>query len=241
MEFVRNDNDRGLLRPPERYEQAVLDADDALRLVRIQEEFLRGFRKLAGLGPAVTLFGSARLPQDHPDCVAAYEVAYRLGKEGLAIVTGGGPGIMEAANRGAKEAGTISVAANIQLPFESTPNPYQDISLTFRYFFIRKVMLVKYARAFIIFPGGFGTLDELFEVLTLIQTEKVSPMPILLYRSSYWQDLVKWINAQLLAERCISPKDLDLFRIVDSVDEAVEGVIQPLTADGTLPVPPAAG
>jgi uncharacterized protein (TIGR00730 family) len=148
---------------------------------------------------------------------------------------------MEAANRGAKEAGTISVAANIQLPFESTPNPYQDISLTFRYFFIRKVMLVKYARAFIIFPGGFGTLDELFEVLTLIQTEKVSPMPILLYRSSYWQDLVKWINAQLLAERCISPKDLDLFRIVDSVDEAVEGVIQPLTADGTLPVPPAAG
>ncbi|NLN26643.1 MAG: TIGR00730 family Rossman fold protein [Firmicutes bacterium] len=241
MEFVRNDNDRGLLRPPERYEQAVLDADDALRLVRIQEEFLRGFRKLAGLGPAVTLFGSARLPQDHPDCVAAYEVAYRLGKEGLAIVTGGGPGIMEAANRGAKEAGTISVAANIQLPFESTPNPYQDISLTFRYFFIRKVMLVKYARAFIIFPGGFGTLDELFEVLTLIQTEKVSPMPILLYRSSYWQDLVKWINAQLLAERCISPKDLDLFRIVDSVDEAVEGVIQPLTAAGTLPVPPAAG
>lgn len=226
MEFVRNDNDRGLLRPPERYEQAVLDADDALRLVRIQEEFLRGFRKLAGLGPAVTLFGSARLPQDHPDCVAAYEVAYRLGKEGLAIVTGGGPGIMEAANRGAKEAGTISVAANIQLPFESTPNPYQDISLTFRYFFIRKVMLVKYARAFIIFPGGFGTLDELFEALTLIQTGKIENFPVILFGSRFWAGLLDWVRSTLLVEAKVSAADLDLLVVTDSPTEVRDIIVR---------------
>lgn len=238
--FELHDNDQALLQPPQPEEQTLQSAD-ALRLVRIQEEFIAGFTRLTHLGPAVTLFGSARLPQDHPDAVAAYKVAYKLGKQGLAIITGGGPGIMEAANRGAKEAGAMSVAANIQLPFESSPNPYQDISLTFRYFFIRKVMLVKYARAFVIFPGGFGTLDELFEVLTLIQTEKANPMPVLLYRSSYWEGLVTWIKEQLLAERCISPEDLDLFRVVDSVEEAVEGIIEPLTADGTLPLPPAAG
>lgn len=240
MAFDLNDNDRGLLRPP-RLDEQTLSGADALRLLHIQEEFIAGFTELADLGPAVTLFGSARLPQDHPDSVAAYEVAYALGKAGLAVISGGGPGIMEAANRGAKEAGAMSVAANIQLPFESKPNPYQDISLTFRYFFIRKVMLVKYARAFVIFPGGFGTLDELFEVLTLIQTEKASPMPILLYRSSYWGGLITWIKEQLLKERCISPEDLELFRVVDSVDDAVEGVLKPLTADGTLPIPPAVG
>lgn len=241
MEFELHGNDSGFLRPPEPEEKPLLTGADALRMIRIQEEFFTGFTKLADLGPAVTLFGSARLPQDHPDSVAAHQVAYRLGREGLAIISGGGPGIMEAANRGAKDAGSPSIAANIELPFESSPNPYQDISLTFRYFFVRKVMLVKYARAFVIFPGGFGTLDELFEVLTLIQTHKVPAMPIILFRSNYWDGLLTWVKERVLEAGCISEHDLDLFQVVDTVDEAVESVLAPLTADGTLPTKPAAG
>lgn len=240
MSIDTTTSDHGLLRPPELDEPTVLGAD-ALRVLRIQNEFVAGFKALADLDPAVTLFGSARLPQDHPDSKAAYEVAYALAKEGLAIISGGGPGIMEAANRGAKEAGSTSVAANIELPYEQGPNPYQDISLTFRYFFVRKVMLVKYARAFVIFPGGFGTLDELFEVLTLLQTEKIPHFPIVLYGRDYWAGLVQWVKDSLLAEGCISPEDLDLFILVDTVEEAIAAVLKPLTAEGTLPHPPAAG
>lgn len=240
MTLEGNVNDQGLLRPPQPEEQPILGAD-ALRVLRIQNEFVQGFKALANLGPAVTLFGSARLPQDHPYSVAAYEVAHALAKEGLAIISGGGPGIMEAANRGAKDGGALSVACNIELPFEKKPNPYQDISLNFRYFFVRKVILVKYARAFVIFPGGFGTLDELFEILTLIQTQKVSPFPIVLYGKDYWQDLLAWLRNTVLAEGCISAEDFNLFTIVDSAHDAIEGVLEPLRKDGTLPMKPAAG
>lgn len=228
-------NDYGLLRPPKPEEENLLGAD-ALRVLRIQNEFVAGFTALAKLGPAVTLFGSARLPQEHPDSVAAREVAYRLGKRGLAVITGGGPGIMEAANRGAKEAGSPSVAANITLPFETGPNPYQDVSLTFRYFFVRKVMLVKYAQAFVIFPGGFGTLDEVFEVLTLMQTRKIPRFPIVLYRKSFWGPLIDWVRDTVLAEGCISPEDLDRLKIVDTVEDAVRAVVDPLTREGILPI-----
>src|SRR5690625_4749769 len=148
-----NTNDHGLLRPPEADEGVVYGAD-AVRVLRIQNEFVTGFKALADLGPAVTMFGSARLPQDGPYTTAAYNIAKALAEEGFAIISGGGPGIMEAANRGAKGGGGLSIAANIEIPYEKGPNPYQDISLNFRYFFVRKVMLVKYARAFIIFPGG---------------------------------------------------------------------------------------
>lgn len=239
MNFDRSVYDDGLLRPPQPGEQTLLGAD-ALRVLRIQDEFVAGFSALAHLGPAVTLFGSARLPQDHPDVVAAREVAYRLGKLGLAIISGGGPGIMEAANRGAKEAGSTSVAANIRLPFEKGPNPYQDISLSFRYFFVRKVMLVKYAQAFVIFPGGFGTLDELFEVLTLQQTRKIPTFPVVLYNRSFWTPLIEWLKHSVLAAGCISPEDLNLFTLVDTVDDAVEAVVTPLTQGGILPIRPAA-
>lgn len=240
MAYELETDDQGFLRPPQIEEQHLLGAD-ALRVLRIQQEFVTGFTELADLGPAVTLFGSARLPQDHPDSVAAYQVAHKLGEHGLAIISGGGPGIMEAANHGAKDAGTTSVAANIELPFESSPNPYQDISLTFRYFFVRKVMLVKYAQAFVIFPGGFGTLDEIFEVLTLVQTHKAPPIPIVLYGRSYWQGLLDWLKERVLEAGCISPEDLDLFTVVDTVDEAVDTVVSSLTSQGILPVPPVAG
>lgn len=240
MSIDSNPNDHGLLRPPELDEPTVLGAD-ALRVLRIQNEFVTGFKALANLGPAVTLFGSARLAQDHPDSVAALKVAEALGQQGLAIISGGGPGIMEAANHGARKAGITSVAANIELPFEQAPNPYQDISLDFRYFFVRKVMLVKYAQAFVIFPGGVGTLDELFEVITLVQTEKLPAFPIVLYNKKYWDGLITWLRDTVLAEGCISPEDFDLFTVVDTVEDAVDAVIKPLTADGTLPHEPAAG
>jgi uncharacterized protein (TIGR00730 family) len=178
-------------------------------------EFVEGFDALARVGRAVTVFGSARLGQDDPMYARAREVAAGLAHRGFAIITGGGPGIMEAANRGAKEAGGLSVGCNIELPFEQSFNEYVDLGIEFHYFFVRKMMFVKYAEAFVIFPGGFGTLDELFESLTLIQTGKIIHFPVILFGTTYWQGLRQWVRDTVLKERKISPDDLDLLVITD--------------------------
>jgi uncharacterized protein (TIGR00730 family) len=197
---------------------------DPWRLFRIMGEFVEGFDTLAGLPPAVSIFGSARTRPDDPIHAAAEEVAAELVRAGFAVITGGGPGAMEAANKGATEAGGISVGLNIELPFEQAINPYVTVPLTFRYFFARKMMFVKYAEAFVVFPGGFGTLDELFEALTLIQTGKLRHFPVVLFGSSFWSGLVKWLRDPILAEGKISPEDLDLFTVTDSIDETVERI-----------------
>jgi uncharacterized protein (TIGR00730 family) len=203
-----------------------LDADrsrftetDPWRALRILGEFVEGFDLLAELGRAVTIFGSARVKEGDPQYQAAAEVARLLGEAGFTIITGGGPGIMEAANLGARQAGVMSVGLNIELPFEQGVNPYVDLPIEFRYFFARKTMFVKYAEAFVIFPGGFGTMDELFEALTLIQTGKISNFPVILFDSSYWAGLLGWLRGTMLAEGKISAGDLDLIIISDSPAE----------------------
>jgi uncharacterized protein (TIGR00730 family) len=178
------------------------------------------------VGEAVTIFGSARVPPDHPQYAAAAETARLLAQAGFSIITGGGPGIMEAANKGARDAGGLSIGCNIELPFEQHVNPYVDIAINFRYFFVRKTMFVKYAEAFVIFPGGFGTLDELFESLTLIQTGKVRHFPVILFGSAYWQGLLDWIRQTVLAEGKVSPDDLKLVTITDSPEEAVRVIVE---------------
>jgi uncharacterized protein (TIGR00730 family) len=184
-------------------------------------EFVSGFDELADVGEAVTIFGSARLRQPDPLYDAAAYTARRLGEEGFTIITGAGPGVLEAANKGAREAGALSIGLNIELPMEQHSNPYLDRTIDFRYFFVRKTMLVKYSEAFIVFPGGFGTLDELFEALTLIQTGKVQNMPIVLFGSSYWGGLVDWLRERLLADGRISAADLKIFDLVDDPEEIV--------------------
>jgi uncharacterized protein (TIGR00730 family) len=188
---------------------------DAARLERILAEIEMGFDALAPVGAAASFFGSARTPPDHPEYELARETARVVGEAGLAIITGGGPGTMEAANRGARDAGALSIGLNIELPFEQGINPYCDIALEFHYFFARKVMFVRYASGFVVFPGGFGTLDELFEALTLIQTDKVHEFPVILFGSSYWSGLVEWIRERPLGEGKISAGDLDLFAVTD--------------------------
>ena len=192
---------------------------DPWRVLRIQGEFVHGFNALAEVGASVALFGSARTDRDHPDYAAARDLARLLAEAGFAIITGGGPGLMEAANRGAREAGGLSIGCNIELPFEQAGNPYANLKVNFRYFFVRKTMFVKYADGFVIFPGGFGTLDELFEALTLVQTRKISRFPIVLYRSSYWKGLLDWVEGTLLPAGMISPEDLNLLIVTDSVAE----------------------
>lgn len=199
---------------------------DTWRVFRIMGEFVEGFDELATLTRSVSIFGSARTQPDHPEYNAARETAGLLAKEGFGVITGGGPGIMEAANRGAFEAGGVSVGCNIELPFEQKSNPYLTRSLKFKYFFVRKMMFVKYSLGFVIFPGGFGTLDELFEALTLIQTRKISNFPIVLYGTRYWQTLLDWTREFALAEGKISPADLDLFHVTDSPAKVVEIVVQ---------------
>jgi uncharacterized protein (TIGR00730 family) len=191
------------------------------RLDRIRRELVRGYEALGGLGCAVSVFGSARTPTDHPDHALARETARRLGEAGFAVITGGGPGIMEAANRGAKEAGTTSVGLNIDLPFEQGANAYQDIALRFHYFFTRKVMFVRFATAFVVFPGGFGTLDELFEALVLIQTHKIRHFPVILVRPSFWGAMTDWMRERLVADGMIAASDLDLLTVTDDPDEIV--------------------
>jgi uncharacterized protein (TIGR00730 family) len=195
---------------------------DLRRVGLIADEFLEGFEAVAHIpNPTVSIFGSARVPEEHPAYVAARETARLFAEAGWSVVTGGGPGCMEAANRGAKEAGGISVGFNIELPFEQYANPYLDISLTFEHFYARKVMFVKAAEAFVIFPGGFGTLDEMFESLTLIQTGKIVDFPVVLFDSSYWGELVDWLRARVLAEGMVSPDDLDLLAVTDEPAEVV--------------------
>ncbi|WP_214327072.1 TIGR00730 family Rossman fold protein [Nonomuraea sediminis] len=220
---------RGNLVPSSTHDQRLLDrqgpADwvhmDPWRVLRIQAEFVEGFGALAELPPAVTVFGSARTPDDSSE----YELGVRLGRAladaGYAVITGGGPGVMEAANRGATEAEGISVGLGIELPFEQRMNDYVDLGIEFRYFFVRKTMFVKYSCGFIALPGGFGTLDELFEALTLVQTRKVTSFPVVLMGSDYWGGLLEWIKHSLLGGGKISPQDLDLIHLTDDVDEAV--------------------
>src|SRR5215217_3843775 len=195
---------------------------DPWRVFRIMGEFVEGFDELASLNRGISIFGSARSKPDDPDYKAAQETAALLAAEGFAVITGGGPGIMEAANKGAFEAGGLSIGCNIELPFEQRPNLYQTRSLTFKYFFVRKMMFVKYSLGFVIFPGGFGTFDELFEALTLIQTKKIRDFPVVLFGSEYWKGLLDWMNAVVLAEGKVATHDLKLFHLTDSPSEVVE-------------------
>ncbi|MFP4381344.1 MAG: TIGR00730 family Rossman fold protein [Candidatus Sumerlaeia bacterium] len=204
---------------------------DTWRIFRIISEFVEGFEMLAELGPAVTIFGSARTPEDHPMYEAAVEVSKRLAEKGLGIITGGGPGIMEAGNKGAKKGDGLSVGLNIELPFEQHLNPYADISLQFHYFFVRKTLFLKYASAFVIFPGGFGTMDECFESLTLIQTGKVKNFPVVLFGSDYWSGLMDWVKNTMLKKGNISEGDLDLMIISDSVEDTVDHIVSSLQED----------
>jgi len=199
---------------------------DTWRVFRIMGEFVEGFDELATLTRGISIFGSARSKPDDPDYLAAQETAALLAKQGFAVITGGGPGIMEAANRGAFEAGGISIGCNIELPFEQKPNPYQTRGLTFKYFFVRKMMFVKYSLGFVIFPGGFGTLDELFEALTLIQTKKIRDFPVVLFGSKYWNGLMEWFHEAVLTGGKISEHDLRLFHVTDSPAEVVEIVLK---------------
>jgi uncharacterized protein (TIGR00730 family) len=194
---------------------------DTWRVLRIMSEFVEGFDALAGIGPAITIFGSARVGADSPAYATARTIARRLAESGYAIITGGGPGVMEAANRGCREGGGLSIGCNIELPHEQSLNAYVDLGVEFRYFFARKTMFVKYANGFVILPGGFGTLDELFESLTLIQTGKVRHFPVVLVGSEYWRGLLDWMRDVELPAGTISQSDLDLLRITDDADEVV--------------------
>lgn len=208
-----------------RKEWTKLKGENAWTMFKVIAEFVDGFEKLNTIGPCISIFGSARTKPDHPNYQKAVDIARRFTQEGFGVITGGGPGIMEAGNKGAKISGGVSVGLNIQLPFEQHHNPYidSDKSLDHRYFFVRKVMFVKYAQAFVVLPGGFGTMDELFEVLTLIQTRKITRVPIVLVGSSFWNGLREWIhNVMYEQEGTINLKDLDLFLITDDIEECVK-------------------
>ncbi len=214
--------DAKLLQPGPRNE---FTQTDPWRVMRITSEFVEGFDVLSDVQKGVALFGSARTGPDDPQYGAAQETARLLAAAGFAIITGAGPGIMEAANKGAKLAGGRSIGCNIELPFEQGSNPYVDTLVNFRYFFVRKTMFIKYSNAFIIFPGGFGTLDELFEALTLIQTGKIYQFPVILFGRHYWAGLVRWLQSRVLGERKISPGDVDLMLVTDDPEEAAQTVI----------------
>ena len=202
---------------------------DPWRVLRILGEFVDGFDALARVGPAVSVFGSARVGSDNPHYILARQVGNLLAERGYGVITGGGPGIMEAANRGASESGGMSVGCTIELPHEQAVNEYVNLTISFRYFFVRKTMFVKYSEAYIVFPGGFGTLDELFESLTLIQTGKALSFPVVLCGSSYWAGLVRWIRARLLEDGFIGRGDMDLIQLSDSAEEIVELAVGPGT------------
>jgi len=206
------------------YEINDLAKEESWRMFRIIGELVEGFDKLSGLGPAVTIYGSARIQHDDQLYVQTQEITRRLGELGFSIITGGGPGVMEAANRGALEAGVTSVGLNIELPEEQVCNPYSTKTVTFSHFFVRKVMLVKYAIAFIIMPGGLGTLDELTEVLTLMQTHKIRPFPVILFNSEFWNGFLDWLKGSALVRGLISAEDFDHLRVCDHPNEVVETV-----------------
>ena len=199
---------------------------DPWRVLRIQSEFVEGFGLLAELPRAVSVFGSARTPRDHPHYAAGVTIGAALAQAGYAVITGGGPGAMEAANRGASEAGGLSVGLGIELPFEQELNEWVDVGIAFRYFFVRKTMLVKYAQAFVILPGGFGTLDELFEALTLVQTRKVTRFPVILLGTDYWSGLLDWFRRTLVPAGKIAAADLDLLSVTDDVDQVVKLIVE---------------
>jgi len=207
---------------------------DPWRVLRIMAELVEGFEGLHEIGPAVAIFGSARLREGDPYYQAAMEVGRGLGQAGLAVITGGGPGIMEAGNRGAFETDSPSVGCSIQLPFEEKSNPNQDIALDFRYFFVRKLMFVKYSVGYVIFPGGFGTLDELFEALTLVQTGKIEHFPVVLYGGDFWGPLLEWFGTVLVKRGTIGPDDLKLFQVVDRPDLVVETIVQHCNDQGIV-------
>jgi uncharacterized protein (TIGR00730 family) len=221
--------DRKLLRRAPYADTSFLDTD-AWRALRIMGEFVEGFDMLAELGTAVSIFGSARTAQSHHYAVAAEDLAGKLAKQGITVITGGGPGIMEAANRGAAKAGGVSVGLGIELPHEQDVNKWSNLVLNCRYFFARKTMFVKYAQAFVIFPGGYGTLDELMESLTLVQTGKIDHFPVILYGTSYWQGLLDWLAAHVVKERMIAPEDLSLLRLTDDTDQAVKWILEAFAA-----------
>lgn len=212
--------DEILLRSPE--PDDAFKSSDSWRVFRIMSEFVGGFDALATTTHGVSIFGSARTSEDNEFYIAARETARLLAEAGFEIITGGGPGIMEAANRGAFEAGKTSVGCNIELPFEQQANPFQTKSLTFKYFFVRKTIFIKYSNAYVIFPGGFGTLDELFEALTLIQTRKIRNFPVVLFGSQYWRGMLAWLTSTMLNEKNISPEDLGLIHLTDSPQDAVD-------------------
>jgi uncharacterized protein (TIGR00730 family) len=215
-------------REPRTLDEEIIAAQEAAvrstlsdedRLERIGDELQMGFDALAGVGAAASFFGSARTPPDDPEYELARETARIVGESGLSIITGGGPGIMEASNLGAKDAGALSIGLNIELPFEQGGNPYCDIALDFHYFFARKIMFVRYASGFVVFPGGYGTMDELFEALTLIQTGKITEFPVVLVGSDYWRGLADWLGERMLTEGKIAPADVELFTVTDDPAE----------------------
>lgn len=228
---------RGSQRPTSTTDQRLLEkggpADwvhsDPWRVLRIQSEFVEGFGALAELGPAFSIFGSARVGEDHPDYECARQIARGIVEMGYAVITGGGPGIMEAGNRGAKEAGGVSVGLGIELPHEQGMNQYVDLGVDFRYFFARKTMFVKYSSGFIVMPGGFGTFDELFEALCLMQTHKIDMFPVILVGTAYWKGLIDWLSTAVADGRMITPTDVDLMRVVDTPEEAL-AVLEEFTA-----------
>ena len=201
-----------------------INVDNSWRLFKILAEFVDGFETLGDLYPAVTIFGSARVKPGDETYEKTYEIAKKLSMHGYNIITGGGPGVMEAGNKGAKEGGAQSVGLNIELPLEQRSNPYSTLKLSFKYFFVRKVMFVKYAQAYIGMPGGFGTMDEIFEALTLIQTKRIKPFPVILVGTKYWTGLLEWIRNTLVYGKYISPEDLDFFTLLDDPDEVVHTI-----------------
>jgi uncharacterized protein (TIGR00730 family) len=222
--YWQTTEDEILLRSPD--PDDVFKSSDSWRVFRILGEFVSGFDNLATITRGVSVFGSARTHEDDPNYIAARETARLLAEAGFEIITGGGPGIMEAANRGAFDAGKTSVGCNIELPFEQTANPYQTRSLTFKYFFVRKTMFIKYSNAYVIFPGGFGTMDEIFEALTLIQTKKIRNFPVVLFGSQYWKGLVSWMTSTMLHEKNINAEDLSLMHLTDSPKDAVDFIVK---------------
>lgn len=206
------------------YEINDMGKEESWRMFRIMGEMVEGFDELSGVGPAVTIYGSARLPQDDPLYYEVEEIARRLAETGFAIITGGGGGVMEAANKGAFESGGASIGLNIELTQEQSPNKFTTRAISFHHFFARKVMLVKYATAFVFMPGGWGTLDELSEVVTLMQTQKIKPFPVILYKGKYWEGLLGWMENTVLARGCISADDMELLRVCDSPSDVIETV-----------------
>jgi uncharacterized protein (TIGR00730 family) len=207
-----------------RKDWSEIKSNDSWSIFKIMAEFVEAYDKMAKAGPCVAIFGSARTKSNHPHYIQAVELAERLASLGYGVITGGGPGIMEAGNKGAKQGGGVSVGLNIDLPFEQFHNQYidRDHFLEFDYFFVRKVIFVKYSQAFVIMPGGFGTLDEFFEALTLIQTKKIARRPIVLFGVAYWKGLFEWVQQTMLSQQYISPSDLELFKLTDDIDEAVQ-------------------